>query len=123
MLGIHTEHAKAIGGFDMAFNCRHAGEDQNLGWRLDGMRVFIHEPPYSWHPEEREPWGDLGYTNTCDSHNLDKIEIEGHAFVKCTKCPYRKFDDQKDKLFARDRPIISYDHSKMFTREEYVSAS
>lgn len=120
MLGILTDKIRSVGAFDMAFNCRHAGEDQHLGRRLDGTSVFIHEPPYSWHPEQARPWEDLGPTNTCDSHNLGKIEIEGYTFVKCHNCLWQQYKDEEERLYKRPSPLILYDHSKVSVREEMV---
>lgn len=45
-----------LGGFDMAFDGFRGHEDQQFGHRLMdhfGLdRVYIHEPPFAWHPEE-----------------------------------------------------------------------
>lgn len=110
MLGIWVSSAKAAGGFDMAFNCRHAGEDQHLGWRLDGGMAFIHEPPFAWHPEDPLPWGDLGPTNTCrDGHTLLEVDIDGHLFQRCADCPYLSFIGVERHLFRSRDPLIRYD--------------
>lgn len=121
MFGIRADLARRT-KFDMAFNGRHAGEDQQLGKRLDGSKVFIHEPPFAWHPTDPSPWEDLGPNNVCDSHTLDKIVIRGAYFLVCLNCPWQQYADSEDRLFNVVEPIIDYDHSKMRIREEVVHA-
>jgi hypothetical protein len=84
----------SLGGFDMAFCGRHAGEDQNLGRRLarrlDGCeRVFIHEPPFAWHPTGKLPWAKAGYTNLYSAaHRLFRTRRGGIEVETCNVCPH-----------------------------------
>lgn len=117
MLGISVEAAKRSGGFDMAFNCRHAGEDQNLGRRLDGVRVFIHEPPFSWHPEDPPPWGPPGWSNLCvGEHDV----VQEGSFLRCRRCPFRQYVGPSDDLFGGGDPLVPYEHGRVEVREETV---
>jgi len=51
-------------------------------------RVFIHEPPFAWHPEERISWSEPGYTNLCAEHRLVEAEEAGIRIERCAVCPY-----------------------------------
>ncbi len=55
MMGARRDLLLDLSGFDMAFEGRHGGEDQQLGRRMlkrvtGGESVFIPEPPFAWHP-------------------------------------------------------------------------
>jgi hypothetical protein len=57
MMGATRELLRELQGFDMAFQGRHGGEDQQLGRRMlkyvtGSEAVFIPEPPFSWHPTD-----------------------------------------------------------------------
>jgi len=103
-----------LGGFDMIFSGRQAGEDQNLGRRIaravDGReRVFIHEPPFAWHPEENEAWPATSLTNLCSgSHQLGDEVIGDVRVRRCRSCPYLVADDYDSKLFG-DEPVLPFD--------------
>lgn len=94
MLAIRREVLLAHGGYDMAYAGRHAGEDQDLGRRLarslgDTDRVFIHEPPFAWHPLEPEPWAPPGWSNLCRRAHDETTGMEGGvAVVRCGRCPW-----------------------------------
>ena len=112
-----------VGGFDLIFCGRHAGEDQNLGRRLarfmgHGERIFVHEPPFAWHPEARLPWSDVKYSNLCNGpHDLDYQMISGMTIRKCRRCPY--FDPPAGDL-GGDEVIMKYDESKVDVAVEVV---
>ena len=94
-----------LGGFDLAFSCRQSGEDQSFGRRLSGERVFIHEPPFAWHPTEPEPWGAPGYSNLCeDGHDVEPDELNGMPVSSCRRCPY----------------FVSLDEERLFSGEVFV---
>lgn len=107
------------GAFDMAFNGRHGGEDQALGFRLmrktGQQKVWISEPPFSWHPIElkqgdaraRSPWLDP-ITNGCGAgnHSFARTKMDGASYLQCGKCPVWHFDNVA-ALF-RDRMLIRY---------------
>lgn len=114
--GARRDVLEAAGGWDMAFACRHAGEDQQLGRRLSGDHVFIHEPPYWWHPSERYEWGKHQYTNLCDNHEFVLLKYNRFPFNKCSKCPFYKYVGQDDQLFTVQEPILQYEHSKVRVR-------
>ena len=94
MLAVHRATFLAAGGYDMAYSGRHAGEDQDLGRRLArGLqgtdRVFIHEPPYAWHPVVPEPWAAPGWTNLCaHGHREVSARVDGLAVLRCEACPW-----------------------------------
>ena len=93
LFGAAKTVVQEVGGFDMIFSVRQAGEDQNLGRRLalglDGRdRVFIYEPPFAWHPEENLPWAPALYTNLCaQEHQLSHRDLNGLTLEECSRCP------------------------------------
>lgn len=83
-----------LGGFDMAFVGRHAGEDQHLGRRQMKLQnlpgIYVHEPPFAWHPLVSPPRAPL-QSNSCWEHDL-VFEADPGGQVnwsRCVKCPYR----------------------------------
>lgn len=120
MFVARTDFLRSIGAFDMAFNGLHAGEDQQLGYRL--MRragqhlVYIEEPPFSWHSIElrdgntraRYPWLEP-LRNGCgpDHHDFADVFISEVRFIRCRACPALRFDDDPAKLF-RDEVLIPF---------------
>jgi hypothetical protein len=115
--GAGADYLRSVGAFDMAFNCRHAGEDQHLGLRTDGRSVFIHEPPYWWHPLEEERWGAILKSNMCDSHELEEFVTNTALLMRgCAKCPFTETADES-KLFW-PALWVPYDHSKVETTVE-----
>jgi hypothetical protein len=127
MFVARTDFIRDFGAFDMAYLGRHAQEDQQLGFRLMYMereeKVFIHEPPFSWHDvalkqgdtRAREPWLEP-MRNGCgpDSHDLVQTSISGCPFLKCSRCPFYYFAGPSDSLF-RDTPLIRYRHDAIQT--------
>jgi hypothetical protein len=93
LFGAQTSLLKKMGGFDMIFSGRHAGEDQQLGRRLAQLvegsnRIYVFEPPFAWHPLERTAW-ECRYSNLCRvSHQLANSHINGIEVRKCAACPY-----------------------------------
>jgi hypothetical protein len=110
-----------VGGFDLVFLGRCANEDQSFGRRLalhvDGDdRVFVHEPPFAWHPEGRLPCPPPGYTNICASdHDLEDAEVGGVAMVRCRRCPYHRHNDSQETLFG-DGVVMAFDPDKVDVR-------
>jgi hypothetical protein len=110
-----------LGGFDLLFLGRCANEDQSFGRRLalqvDGTeRVFVHEPPFAWHPEERLPYPPPGYTNLCAAeHDLQDAEVGGVAIVRCRRCPYQRHDDSEETLFG-DGVVMPFDPGEVEVR-------
>jgi hypothetical protein len=108
-----------IGGFDMMFSGRHGGEDQNLGRRIaqsidKSNRVFIYEPPFAWHPEEKIPWS-IGHTNICPSnHQLSRSSYEGLSIEKCIICPYFRIEGGE---IYRDDTVMRFDPNKVKIKE------
>jgi hypothetical protein len=102
-----------LGGFDLAFSCRQSGEDQSFGKRLaarttGGERVFIHEPPFAWHPTVPEPWGAPAYSNLCeDGHELEESDLNGMPVSSCRRCPYFLALDE-ERLFSGE-VFVPYD--------------
>jgi hypothetical protein len=119
LFGAERMLIEKIGGFDMMFSGRHAGEDQNLGRRIaqsidKSNRVFIYEPPFAWHPEERIPWS-IGHTNICPlNHQLSWSSYEGLNIEKCVICPY--FRILGGEIY-RDHVVMKFDPNKVKIEE------
>lgn len=113
LFGAKKELVQRIGGFDLVFSCRHGGEDQALGKRLAAQvagteRVFIHEPPFAWHPSEPDDWEPPAYSNLCmDEHEFEDGNVNGAAVVSCRRCPYFLATDH-DSLFTEEA-LLPYD--------------
>ena len=111
--GAERALVQELGGFDLAFSCRHGGEDQSLGKRLavettGREQVFIHEPPFAWHPTEAEPWGAPGYSNLCrGGHELEQAELNGLPVSSCRRCPY--FAALDEELLFSGEVFVPYD--------------
>lgn len=113
MLAVRRDVMDENDGFDLAYLGKHAGEDQDLGRRLQQYlhqhRIIVHEPPFAWHPTvEMEP-RLLGPTNSCGSHQM---EWDGRM-DRCRNCP--KWDIGLDR-FARVQ--IKFDINKVMSWEE-----
>lgn len=106
--GARRETLLEAGGFDMLFLGRHGNEDQNLARRLGGTHIFIHEPPFSWHPT-KPAHRDPGPSNVCDEHDWEPHIEKGIVFTKCSRCPLWKFADRQEHLF-RDEVVVPYEH-------------
>jgi hypothetical protein len=115
-MGVYREAILAAGGFDMMFLGRHGSEDQNLAWRMCGEKVFIHEPPFSWHPL-KSPRRHPGPTNVCDDHRWEPDVYNGVIFNRCTRCPLWKFADRQELLF-RDEVVVPYEHQLVHVVQE-----
>lgn len=116
---------KAVGGFDMAFCGRHAGEDQNLARRLclamgRPDRIIVHEPPFAWHPERREVWATPRAHNLCDHHALVESRIGRHRLLRCTNCPHYEFGDD---VLPSDQVVMRFDPSLVDLSIEVLSSS
>jgi hypothetical protein len=108
------------GGFDMAFACRHAGEDQDLGRRLarrlrGSDRVFIPEPPFAWHPAEPDPWPATRRRNVCPDgeHDLQPQSFGDARGERCARCPW--FTVARPP--RRDDPLLPFDRSLVVVQE------
>jgi hypothetical protein len=94
-------------GWDMVYNGSVPfGEDQNVAYRLtravgDEGRLFVHEPPFAWHPEGREAPYPAPVTNACSADYHDhawgpeqtRFGVRWHT---CTRCPYMRITHQDD---------------------------
>jgi hypothetical protein len=100
MFGAAADVVREIGGFDLIFSCRHASCDQQFGKRLARRihatdRVYIYEPPFVWHPTDREPWDPPTYRNVCSSDHQPFDGLVGAIPVqRCSKCPWIKITDE-----------------------------
>lgn len=57
LIGCKKEFFWMVGGFDHIFSGARTTFDQHFGHRVslalgDGGRIFVHEPPFAWHPTE-----------------------------------------------------------------------
>ena len=101
-----------VGGYDMGFCGRYGGEDQNFGRRLakavdDRDMVFVHEPPFAWHPTERFEVLPRAWSNVCAEHSLVDGVVAGAAASVCAGCPYFRVEDA---ALDGDDPLVPYDH-------------
>lgn len=116
LFGAERRLVEQLGGYDLIFLGRHAGEDQNLGKRLAERinhteRIFVHEPPFAWHPETRMEWSPPRYSNLCRSeHQFSSITLGGITIKKCRACPY--FEPPQGPLY-RDPVLIPFDPDKV----------
>lgn len=115
LFGADSALLRDLGGFDMIFCGKRGGEDQNLGKRIARAidrsdRVFIYEPPFAWHPEEKVPLNP-GYSNLCPSkHQLSLSSYEGLALERCAVCPYFRVVSGE---VNRDNVIMKFDPNKV----------
>ena len=112
LFGAERRAVIEVGGYDMAFSGRHGGEDQNFGRRLaraldDNDMVFVHEPPFAWHPTERVGVLPRAWSNVCGEHRLVDGEVGGSAALVCADCPYFRVDDAD---LRGDEPLVQYEH-------------
>jgi hypothetical protein len=120
------ELLEEVGGYDMIFSGRQAGEDQQLGWRIAQRRhasdrVYVFEPPFAFHPERMEPWSPPRRTNLCPgSHRLERVSLAGVEVESCRDCPHFATDIEMNLLSVR--PLLPYDHS-LVEVEEIVAAA
>ena len=100
LFGVKTDVLREIGGFDLVFSCRHSNCDQQLGRRLARRihgtdRVYIHEPPFAWHPTDPEPWGPPVYRNICSTEHQTFDSLIGAMPVqRCAQCPWISITDE-----------------------------
>jgi hypothetical protein len=112
-----------VGGFDMMFSGRHGGEDQDLGRRLAALvhhsdRVYVHEPPFAWHPEHNIPWDEPRYSNVCaDTHEVVHGEIMGVTVHRCSRCPFYWVPDE---ALTKGEVSMPFDVSRVRTRVERI---
>ncbi len=124
LFGAEKMLVQQIGGFDLIFCGRHAGEDQHLGRRLarfagQGERIFVHEPPFAWHPEAKVPWPPVKYSNLCSgSHDFENQGGSGMSIRKCRGCPF--FEPPAGDL-SHDDVAILFDGSKVDVLVEELS--
>ena len=124
LFGAERELVRRLGGFDLIFCGRQAGEDQNLGrrlaWDVDhSERVFIHEPPFAWHPESRIAWGKPLYRNLCPGeHRLTTAWLSHVEVHRCQACPY--FEVVTGNLFSSE-VVLPFDPGKVATVVESVA--
>jgi hypothetical protein len=123
LFGAQRELVQGLGGFDLIFCGRHSGEDQNLGkriaWHVDrSERVFIHEPPFAWHPEQKIAWTAPRYCNLCSGEHRLAHARQGHIEIrKCQVCPY--FEIVTGDLFSAE-VAMAFDPSKIVTVIESI---
>ena len=133
MLVTRTEFIREFGGFDMACNCRHANEDQQLGYRLmrrsDNLdKVRIEEPPFSFHglelkggdDRERQAWMEP-VRNGCGPGNHDLYDemVKKFHFVACSRCAFRQYQDHPEFIF-QENAILRYRPSAVRTTSVWL---
>jgi hypothetical protein len=118
MIGVQRKEFLRLGGFDMAFLGRHGAEDQQFGFRYSGQRVFVYDPPFTWHPEPRVAnWdNNTPHTNSCRDHEF----VTGDGIKQCQKCPFRvHVGNKKNEL-----PLTMterFDPSLVVVGEEWIN--
>jgi hypothetical protein len=120
-LAAEREFLLGMGGFDMMFMGGHEGEDQQLGRRMmeraGQSGVFIHEPPFAWHPTEPEPYV-RGDTNLCPEafHKWDVLWYNEVKFRKCENCPAQTVLGKPEDA----RLVMPYEHSRVQLQKEFI---
>lgn len=115
LFGADLDMLRDAGGYDMIFCERQAGEDQSLGRRLARMqgseKVYIHEPPFAWHPDELLPWAEVRYSNLCAGPHDAAVNVAaGIRIERCKLCPHlRALDDD----LARDEVVLRFDPGRV----------
>ena len=123
LFGARRDLLLDIGGFDLMFSGRHGGEDQNLGKRLalkydHSEAVFVHEPPFAWHPELSAKWSETTISNQCfGGHDLQPGRFGNVAVQRCRNCPFYRVLDEE---FARPEASIRFDPAKVQINVERV---
>jgi predicted O-methyltransferase YrrM len=126
LFGARRDALLDIGGFDLMFAGRHGGEDQNLGKRLalkydHSEAVFVHEPPFAWHPELSTKWGQTTISNQCSgAHDLQPGHFGNVSAQLCRNCPFYWVLDEE---FSRSEASIRFDPSKVQINVERVPDS
>ncbi|MFG1605016.1 hypothetical protein [Actinoplanes sp. NPDC049265] len=124
MFAARRDELIASGGFDLAYCGRHAGEDQDLGLRLARRihgreQVFIHEPPFAWHPEQPEPWGPPGWTNLCSGgHRTRSTVRNGLDLMSCLDCPWMTTD--RPPKATDPLPLLAFDPGQASATEVWL---
>jgi hypothetical protein len=116
LFGAERTLVQQAGGFDMVFSGRHGGEDQNLGRRLAALvhgsdSVYVHEPPFAWHPDRAVPWDEPRDTNICrGEHELIDGEVRGVPAQTCRRCPLYYV---LDSVIAGHEVLLPFDPSQV----------
>ena len=111
-----------VGAFDHIYNGARGRVDQELGKRVaaalhQGDRIFIHEPPFAWHPTSgsRIPC-IVPSTNGCmDEHELfdDAYAVNGHRIpmLRCRRCNYFRVEEPARNALAEEMrgPVMPFD--------------
>ena len=112
------------GGFDMAFSGRHGGEDQDVGRRRaaivhGGSAIYVHEPPFAWHPDKPIAWDECRHSNLCPGeHALGMRRIGGVVAQACYRCPFYLVPHVES---AAVHPQMPFDASKVRTHVTELS--
>lgn len=123
MMAARRDLLLELQGFDLLFLGRHGSEDQSLGQRMlqhFGMeRVFIHEPPFAWHPLGSPRSHVEAKTNLCAEHQMEYVTTNGVLFQTCSRCPYRACVDKSEVYFS-GAVVLPYDHSLVRVKKENI---
>jgi hypothetical protein len=124
MFAAERELLEEFGGFDLIFSGRFDGSDQDLGRRLAQAlnrsdRVYIHEPPFAWHPERRPDWPAVRRSNLCrGAHRLVADRVGDVAVERCEDCPYHVAVD--GPIGFHDETVIRFDPGLVKVTERAV---
>jgi hypothetical protein len=84
-------------------------------------RVFIHEPPFVWHPAEPDAWDPPGYSNLCAAeHDLEDATLNGLPVTRCRRCPY--FAAVDESLLFSGELFVPYDPAAVDVKTESARA-
>ncbi len=123
-LGIQRAWAEEhVGYFDMAIPGPGI-EDQDYARRLSLAaghqgRIFVHEPPFAFHPIERVPYAAEPQANVCQApHDIFISQELGVDVVKCRRCPFLVLKDpdehhRKNRIHA----FVGFDSSRVKVKE------
>jgi hypothetical protein len=76
-----------------------------------GEKVFIHEPPFAWHPEELLPWSQVRYSNLCETpHDAVTDVVAGIRIERCRVCPHLR---ALDTDLLRNEVVLRFDPARV----------
>ncbi len=120
-LAIKRDLFWSTGGFDLAYLGHHGSEDQQLGRRLSQGRnqTYVHEPPFAWHPIAEEYHSTPRTNVEAGPHALADLQFNGHAFLACETCLWRKPADVS-ALTLSDTVVIPYRREQFTLTQERI---
>src|SRR5207247_2282918 len=78
-----------------------------------GDAIYVHEPPFAWHPERSTPWDAPRHSNVCrGEHAVRMGQVDGVPAHTCARCPFYWVPDS---AFTSDGVRMPFDPSRVRT--------